>query len=203
MFFRDFCNTKEREVDERRPAFLLKDTQHHTSEPLSYPGLDDQKLNAEFHTMSPEMQRYVRYMLGQVEKRTAASGESGKPTENLAPPTRGSTSGLAEQRPIGIHSKPSSRESCQVENSILNTPITSSRQIDSRLSDHEVRETQSLSDAKPSTANRFTSVNYIKGVAPQAGMPVSLCSNTFSNRGSSRSKSVTGKRSWKPYSQGS
>jgi len=48
-------------------------------------------------------------------------------------------------------------------NSISNTPITSSRQIDSRLSGHEVQETQSLSDAKPSTANRFTSVNYIKG----------------------------------------
>ena len=44
MFFRDFCNTKEREADEKRPAFLLKDTQHHTSEPLSYPGLDDQKI---------------------------------------------------------------------------------------------------------------------------------------------------------------
>lgn len=161
---------------------MLEDTQHQTSEPLAYPGIDNQILNAEFHTMSPEMQRYVRYMLGQVEKRKAASSDSGRPT-NAASVTRGPSTGLADQGPIDIHSKPTSRESYHVENSISNNPITSSPQIASLLSGHGVQEQQSLSDAKPSTVANNNSVNYIKGVTPDACMLVSFpSSNTHSNR---------------------
>jgi hypothetical protein len=75
MFFYLLALIKN-ESDERRPGFLLDDTQHHTSEPL--PGLDNPRLKDEFEMMSPEMQQYVRDMLGQDKKRTAASGGSGQ-----------------------------------------------------------------------------------------------------------------------------
>ena len=73
-------------------------TQHHASEPFSISDLDDQNLNAEFHTMSPGMQRYVRYLPGRLEKQTAVSGDS-------VPVTRGSITDPADQKPVDIQSK--------------------------------------------------------------------------------------------------
>ena len=117
--------------------------------------------------MSPEMQRYVVFMLGQLEKRTAASGDTTKALKNVAPETRG-TAGLADQKPFDIHSESGSREQYHIGNSISDIPITTPPQVHNHY--RGVRETQSLSDAKPSTAIKIQDNRSSKAAAPDVGM---------------------------------
>jgi hypothetical protein len=137
--------------------------------------------------MSPEMQRYVIYLLGQLENRKAVSGDIVNTTKNVEPIRRVSTSSQADPKSPNIHSESGVHEPHYLANSISNNPTTSLPHIATHSDDHW--------DPKPSTVDFVTnkaqtnsqkSPNHIMEVPPVAGMlflPHCLL-NTFSKHGS-------------------
>lgn len=123
--------------------------QHQLSDSLS---LGDKNLEAEFRTMSPEMQNYVIYMLGLV-KENATSGSMVETLNDAEPIPRGLTASPSELKsPINVDSESGAHESYQTDDTVESNRIKPSLHISSHIAGHV--ETQSLPEPKPSTMNR-------------------------------------------------